>query len=506
MDSKEFREFGKATVDFIADYIENIRERSALPNVEKGYLHKLLPGEVPKDGQNWKDVLADVENTILPGLTHWQSPKFNAYFPTASSYPSIVGEMLSAAFGCMGFSWIASPACTELEVLTLNWLGQLIGLPSEFLSSSGGPGGGVIQGSASEATLVAILVSKEKVLKEIKAQNPDIDEDVLQGKLVAYSSDESNSSVEKAGKLASVKLRLLKTDREGRLRGSVLLEAIKKDKSAGLIPFCVITTLGTTGTCAIDPLNEIGPICHKENIWLHIDAAYAGAAAICPEYRYIMDGVRYGDSFDINAHKWLLVNFDCSVMWLKNTKYLIEAFNVDRLYLKHESHQENKNAPDFRHWQIPLGRRFRSLKLWMTLRIYGVNGLQKHIRNHCQLAKYFETLVKNDHRFELVIPATFGLVGFRIKGDNGLSQKLLEKLTSSKQLYLVATNVNDKFVLRYVICSRLMDQNDVNFAWEQITGKTSELIHERYTMNSKQMSVCPKKEFACENNNVRIVN
>ncbi|XP_066152732.1 aromatic-L-amino-acid decarboxylase-like [Euwallacea fornicatus] len=472
MDAEQFREFGKAAVDYIADYFETIRDRPVLSTVQPGYLGDLLPKDPPQTGESWRDVLQDVDRIIMPGITHWHSPNFHAYYPTAQSFPSIVGELMSAGFGVVGLSWIASPANTELEVVMMNWLGRMLGLPEEFLNCSEGPGGGIIQGSASEATYVALLAAKEKKVKDLREINPQLTEAEVKGKLIAYSSDQSNSSVEKAGLLGSMTMRLLPTNNNGELNGAVLQEAINKDREAGLIPCYCVANLGTTPTCAFDKLDELGPICNKEGIWLHVDAAYAGSAFICPEYRHLMKGVEFADSFDFNPHKWMLVNFDCSAMWIKDAKYLVEAFNVDRIYLKD---QHKGLAPEYRHWQISLGRRFRALKLWFVLRIYGIEGIQRHIKNQIALADYFADIVGADNRFE-VCTCRMGLVTFRLKGDNSLSQRLLEKISEKKTQFLIAGHLHSTYVIRYAICSRLTEKTDVDFSWKEIREAAEDIV------------------------------
>lgn len=266
-------------------------------------------------------------------------------------------------------------------------------------------------------------------------------------------------------------MRLLPADKQGRLTASVLLDAIEKDKTQGLIPCYVVACLGTTPTCAFDDLTELGPLCNREKIWLHVDAAYAGTAFACPEYRYLMKGVEYSDSFNFNPHKWMLVNFDCSAMWVKDAKYLVEAFNVERIYLK-DSHKGL--APEYRHWQISLGRRFRALKLWFVLRIYGVEGIQKHVRHQISLARHFESFVRNDKRFELCT-SSMGLVCFRLKGDDVLTQTLLEKIQQRKSIYIIAGHFHYKFVIRFAICSRFTEKSDVDYAWQEILSQTEEI-------------------------------
>nr|CAD7462609.1 unnamed protein product [Timema tahoe] len=392
---------------------------------------------------------------------------------------------------------MASPACTELEVAMMDWLGKMLDLPQQFLNSSEGPGGGVIQGSASEATLVGLLAAKERTVRRLRASNPDWDEGAIKARLVAYTSDQSNSSVEKAGLLGSMPMRLLTSDNKGRLRASTLEEAMKQDIEAGLIPCYVVATLGTTGTCAFDPLEELGTVCNKQRVWLHVDAAYAGAAFICPEYRYLMAGVDKADSFNFNPHKWMLVNFDCSALWVKDASYLVEAFNVERIYLKHN---QQGLAPDYRHWQIPLGRRFRALKLWFVLRLYGVEGLQKHIREPGVFGAYvrrprgFRPRLRAGHGGQhgprllqtqvplslasVISPSVCHLRSVLLQGEDAVSKRLLERLTARGKVYMIPATVRELFVLRFVVCSRLTESRDVRFAWDEVKTVADEVLGE----------------------------
>ncbi|XP_063932134.1 3,4-dihydroxyphenylacetaldehyde synthase 2-like isoform X1 [Zophobas morio] len=494
MDSKQFREFAKAAVDYIADYIDSVEDRPVLSGVSPNYLSELIPDEPPQTGEAWQEVLQDVDRIIMPGLTHWMSPHFHAYYPTACSFPAIVGELMSAGFGCVGLSWVASPAYTELEVVMMNWLGKLLNLPEEFLNCSEGPGGGVIQGSASEVTFVALLTAKEKKVADIRSVHPEISEAEIKGKLVAYSSNQSNSSVEKAGLLGSMTMRLLPVDDKGQLRGGTLLEAIRKDKEQGLIPCYVVANLGTTPTCAFDKLEELGPICRDEEIWLHVDAAYAGTAFICPEYRHLMKGIDYADSFNFNPHKWMLVNFDCSALWMRNAKHLVEAFNVERIYLKD---QHKGLAPEYRHWQIALGRRFRALKLWFVLRIYGVEGIQKHVRGQIALAKFFEDLVCADPRFE-VCTSNMGLVCFKLKGDESLTIKLLEEVQKRKNIFVNTGHFQGRHVIRFAICSRLTERRHVEFAWNEFCSVANILEGRKMETMDKPMPTIEIANMSCQ--------
>uniref|UniRef100_A0A8C7DAT2 Aromatic-L-amino-acid decarboxylase n=1 Tax=Oncorhynchus kisutch TaxID=8019 RepID=A0A8C7DAT2_ONCKI len=342
MDTTEFRRRGKEMVDLIADYLENIEQRTVYPDVEPGYLRSLIPEEAPEEPDTYEDVVKDIERVIMPGVTHWHSPYFYAYFPTANSFPAMLADMLSGAIGCIGFSWAASPACTELETVMMDWLGKMLKLPEDFIAGTHGQGGGVIQGTASEATLVALLAARCRAVRMILASDPQRPETGITSKLVAYSSDQAHCSVERAGMIAGVRMKKIPTEQSDKyaVQGETLRRMIQEDKAAGLIPFYFCATLGTTPSCAFDHITELGPICNAEKIWMHIDAAYAGSSFICPEFRPLLNGIEFADSFNFNAHKWLLVNFDCSTMWVKKRSDLIGAFEMDPLYLKHD-HQES---------------------------------------------------------------------------------------------------------------------------------------------------------------------
>ncbi|XP_054141039.1 aromatic-L-amino-acid decarboxylase isoform X3 [Melozone crissalis] len=427
MDAAEFRKRGKEMVDYVADYLEKIEKRQVFPDVEPGYLRPLIADCAPQDPESFEDVFKDIEKIIMPGVTHWHSPYFFAYFPSASSFPALLADMLCGGIGCVGFSWAASPACTELETVMLDWLGKMVNLPKEFLAEKDGQGGGVIQGSASEATLIALLAARTKIIRQVQSEKPELTEADIMGRLVAYASDQ----------------------------------------------FCA--TLGTTSCCSFDKLLELGPICNKENIWMHIDAAYAGSAFICPEFRHLLNGVEFADSFNFNPHKWLLVNFDCSAMWVKKRSDLIGAFKLEPLYLQHH-HQESGLVTDYRHWQIPLGRRFRSLKLWFVLRMYGVKGLQEHIRKHIRLSHQFEHLVLQDERFEICAEVVLGLVCFRLKGSNELNEALLKSINDAKKIHLVPCHLREKFVLRFAVCSRTVESTHIKFAWQHISQLATDLL------------------------------
>nr|XP_002731843.1 PREDICTED: aromatic-L-amino-acid decarboxylase-like [Saccoglossus kowalevskii] len=475
MNATEFKRHGKEMVDYIIHYLQTVEHRRVTPDVKPGYMRKLLPSKAPEKPERWESIFSDIERVIMPGITHWQHPRFHAYFPAGNAYPSILGDMLSDAIGCIGFSWAASPACTELETIVLDWVGRMIGLPRHLLSlSDGARGGGVIQGSASECILVSLLAARTEAMRKLKCLHPDIDEYVLLSKLVAYCSTQTHSSAEKAGRIAYVRMRLLPTDDKGSLRGKTVDEAMKRDKKNGLIPIYVCGTLGTTASCAFDNLKEIGYVCIKNNTWFHVDAAYAGSAFICPEFRYLLEGIEYVTSLNINPNKWMLVNFDCSLMWIKDRSLLINAFDVDPVYLRHENAGV---AIDYRHWGIPLSRRFRSLKIWFVVRSYGVDGLRKYIRNHVKLAKKFEALVLTDSRFEVIGDVVMGLVCFRLKGRNALTENLVKTINASGRIHITPASLGDMYIIRFALCHEHACEADVVIAWKIIVEITDDLLN-----------------------------
>ncbi|CAL1357102.1 unnamed protein product [Linum trigynum] len=479
MDSEQLREYGHQMVDFIADYYKNIENFPVLSQVEPGYLRKLLPDAAPNQPESLQNVLDDVQSKILPGVTHWQSPNFYAYYPSNSSVAGFLGEMLSAAINMVGFSWITSPAATELEMIVLDWLGKLLKLPQEFLSP--GHGGGVIQGTASEAVLVVLLAARDKTLRRVGKS--------ALGKLVVYGSDQTHSALQKACQIGGIhpeNCRLLKTDSSTNyaLPPEIVSEAISHDISIGLIPFFLCGTVGTTSSATVDPLYSLGKIAKSNDMWFHVDAAYAGSACICPEYRKYLDGVEEADSFNMNAHKWFLTNFDCSTLWVKDRNALIQSLSTNPEFLKNKASQANL-VVDYKDWQIPLGRRFRSLKLWMVLRLYGVENLQHYLRNHIELAKYFEECVGQDSRFEVVAPRLFALVCFRLLppvGDNEvcrsnkLNQVLLEAVNSTGKLFISHTALSGMYTLRFAVGAPLTERRHIAAAWKVLQDEASTLL------------------------------
>ncbi|XP_061180734.1 histidine decarboxylase-like [Saccostrea echinata] len=476
MDFEEYRLRGKEMVDFIAEYLKTIRSRRVFPDVSPGYMRTLVPEAAPEEGEKWEDIFRDIERVIMPGVTHWQSPYMHAYFPALNSFPSLLGDMLADAIGCLGFTWASSPACTELETIVMDWLGKMIGLPSEFLhSNKQSRGGGVIQLTASDCTFITMLAARTEAFQNYRKIDPNIDEAEINARLVAYCSDQAHSSVEKAGLISLVKMRYLSTDDELSLRGHTLQDAIARDKEDGLIPFYVCATLGTTGACAFDNIKELGEICEKEGLWMHIDAAYAGTAFICPEYRSYMEGIELASSFAFNPSKWMMVHFDCSAMWVKDCRALHRTFNVDPLYLKHEN---SGAAIDYMHWQIPLSRRFRALKLWFVIRSFGIEGLQKHIREGVRLATKFENLVRKDQRFEIPAARTLGMVVFRLWGENEMTETLLKRLNKSGKVHMVPASLKGKYVIRFTVTSQYTTDQDIERDWKIISDTTTKVLQD----------------------------
>ncbi|HEX3321265.1 MAG TPA: pyridoxal-dependent decarboxylase [Terriglobales bacterium] len=462
MSPAEFRRHGHEVIDWIADYYERIEEFPVLSRVPPGEIRAKLPARAPEKGEPFDGLLADMETVILPGVTHWQSPNFYAYFTCNASGPSILGDLLSSGLGVQGMLWATSPACTELETHVLDWLVPMLGLPDKFLSSS--TGGGVIQDTASSSTLCALLCARERATQFASNQKG------CEGRLVVYASTQTHSSLEKAAKIAGLgadNVRLIEVDSSFAMRPDALARQIDQDRAAGLIPVMVCATVGTTSSNAIDPVTEIAHICRAHQLWLHVDAAMSGTAALCPEFRYIHAGVEYADSYCFNPHKWMFTNFDCDVFYVADRKHLIQTLSVLPEYLKNRA-TESGAVIDYRDWQIPLGRRFRSLKLWFVIRHYGVEGLQHHVREHVRLAQDFKKWVEADARFEVVAPAPLNLVCFRVKGDDEANQQLMDRLNRSGDLYLTHTKLDGRLTLRLCVAQTNTEERHVRRAWERI--------------------------------------
>ena len=462
MTADEFRRHGHAVVDWIADYYSRIESYPVLSQAKPGQIRASLPVAAPNRGESFETILGDVEKLILPGVTHWQSPNFFAYFPCNASGTAILGDLLSSGLGVQGMLWATSPACTELETHVLDWLVPMLGLPEKFLSTR--TGGGVIQDTASSSSLCALLAGRER------ATNYASNTKGCDGKLVAYCSTQTHSSVEKAAKIAGLgaaNLRAIGIDENFAMRADELARQIAQDKANGLTPCFVCATVGTTSSNAIDPVPEIAKICREHGVWLHVDAAMSGTAALCPEFRHIHRGVEFADSYCFNPHKWMFTNFDCDVFYVADRKALIQTLSVLPEYLRNQA-TESGAVIDYRDWQIPLGRRFRALKLWFVLRHYGVEGLQHHVRQHIALAQEFANCVRADSRFELAAPAPLNLVCFRLKAGDVANQSLMDRLNRSGDLYLTHTKLNDKFTLRMSVGGTNTQRRHVERAWKRI--------------------------------------
>ncbi|TGZ60847.1 hypothetical protein CRM22_008313 [Opisthorchis felineus] len=471
---KEFREQGCRMVNYIVDYLENADKLRVFPTVEPGYLASLIPKEAPEETEPWSKIMEDVERVIMPGITHWQHPRFHAYFPSGSSCPSMCADILTNGFACIGFTWASSPAYTELEIVMMDWLAKLLQLPEYFLS--GGDGGGVIQGSCSEATLVSLCGARNRAINRYQKEHPGATVYEAASKLVGYYSDQAHCSVERSGLISMLRLRPIRTTVSRQLNASDLEASIKEDVSNGFVPFFCVAALGTTGCCAFDNMKEIGPICEKYDIWLHVDAAYAGSVFICPEFRPLLDGIEYAMSFVFNPHKWLLTNFDCSCVWFKKTEWIVKSFCVNPTYLRYK---DEGRMPDLRHWQIPFGRKFRSLKLWFVMRRFGVHGLQQYIRNHIDLAHKFERLMLSDQRFEIVHKVTMGLVCFRIKEDNELTRKLYHDIEADGRIHLTPSEFHhpeEVYFIRFAVCHPVAEEAHINYAFQVVQEMTDQLL------------------------------
>lgn len=460
----EFRAEAHRMADRMADYFEQIEQYPVKSQVKPGEILGQLPSTAPDQPESMAQIMSDFERVIFPGITHWQHPGFFAFFPANSSYPSVLAEMLTATLGQQGMIWETSPAAAELEERVMEWLKQMCGLPANWT--------GVIQDTASASTLAALLTAREKAtgfrINEQGFSNRD--------KLRVYCSTETHSSIEKAVKIAGIgRNNLVKVvvDTNFAMQPSALRDAIENDLQAGFQPLCVIATIGTTGSTAVDPVREIGEICQKHNIWFHVDAAYAGTALLLPEMRHFAGGLELADSYVFNPHKWMFTNFDCSAYFVRDPEMLIRTFEILPEYLKTTT---RGNVNDYRDWGVALGRRFRALKLWFVIRSFGIDGIRQKVRLHLQLAQWLANEINQHNDFELLAPVHFSLVCFRylppsIKDEsqiNEVNEQLLHSLNSSGKLYMTHTKLHGKYTLRMVVAQTNVEKHHVQNAWKLI--------------------------------------
>ncbi|XP_027339554.1 tyrosine/DOPA decarboxylase 2-like [Abrus precatorius] len=498
LDPKEFRRQGHMMIDFLADYYENVGNYPVLSQVEPGYLTKLLPTFAPLNPEPIETILQDMHQHIIPGITHWQSPKYFAYFPCSGSTAGFVGEMLSTGLNVVGFNWVSSPAATELESTVMDWLGQVLKLPKAFLFS--GSGGGVLLGTTCEAILVTLVAARDKMLQQIGRENI--------GKLVVYGSDQTHCAVQKAAHIIGIhpkNFRVIKSMRSTSftLLPQSLLSTIQTDVRDGLVPCYLCVTVGTTSTTAIDPLGPLCKVSKEYGMWVHVDAAYAGSACICPEFRHLIDGVEDANSFSLNAHKWFLTNIDCCCLWVKDPASLIKSLSTHSVYLENSA-SDSKQVVDYKDWQVTLSRRFRALKVWLVLRSYGVANLRNFLRNHVEMAKTFEGLVKQDKRFEIFVPRMLAVVCFRLSpskvanigngnvqnGDlkiedvaNEINRRLLDSINGSGTVYMTHAVVGGAFVIRCAIGATLTEKTHVFMAWKVVQEHANAILNYGIKLN-----------------------
>lgn len=469
----DFRTHGHQLIDWVADYFENIQTYPVQSQVAPGDILQQLPAAAPAHGEDFDRIFEDFQKIIMPGITHWQHPGWHGYFTANNSYPSVLAELLTAALGAQCMSWSTSPAATELEQRVMEWLRDMTGLPRHF--------SGVIQDSASTATLVSLLTAREtKTNYAINAGGFQ-----SQPSFTLYCSEQAHSSIERAVKIAGFgreSLRKIAVDENFALLPTALDEAIISDLSAGHVPLAVIAAIGTTGSTAVDPLKEIGTICQKHNLWLHVDAAWAGSVMVLPELRYMIDGVEMTDSYVFNPHKWMFTNFDASAYFVADKAALIRTFEILPEYLKTK---EGDTVNNYRDWGIQLGRRFRALKLWFVIRSYGVDALRQTIGNHIRWATDFGRWVDEDAQWELLAPAPLATACFRYnphRSDdeaalNKLNQRLLESVNRSGMIFISHTTLGTKYTLRMVVGQTHTQQHHVALAWEVIKTTARKLEH-----------------------------
>ena len=521
MTGQQFQDAAASSAREIEQYYSTIDGRSVLPSITPGYLQKLLPSSPPKNGEAWSDIEKDIEQKIMPGVTHWQHPKFMAFFPATATYPSMLGEMWSAALCAPAFNWICSPVVTELETIVMDWFAQILNLPAAFLSK--GEGGGVIQLSASDTILTVMVAARERYIRrQLQREGVTDPEDIedrsceIRGKLVALGSDQAHSSTKKAATVAGTRFRTIPAhpvDSYG-MGGPELRKKIEELQAKGLHPYYLTTTLGTTNTCAVDDFDSIAEVAKDyPDIWIHCDAAYAGNALILPEYQHISQQMSFVDSFNLNMHKWLLVNFDASCMYVQKRRDLTDTLSITPEYLRNQF-TDSGLVTDYRDWQIPLGRRFRSLKIWFVIRTWGVEGLRKYVQHGINLGNLFAHLVRSrSDLFSILTPPRFALTVFTVnaytghrpplesnaegadprpdqdrqiplepqvsdeemKEANEVTKEVFEVIDQQKEFFLTSTVVGGLYAIRVISANPLAEEKYVREVFDVLV-RTAEAI------------------------------
>jgi len=495
MTPEQFRQHGHEVVDWIADYWTRLGEFPVRSQVSPGDVRATLPATAPEQGEPFSAVLADLDRVVLPGITHWQHPGFLGYFPANTSGPSVLGDLVSAGLGVQGMSWVTSPAATELEQHVLDWFADLLGLPESFRST--GTGGGVVQDSSSGANLVALLAALHRASKGATVRGG-----VRPEEYTVYVSAQTHSSMEKAARIAGLgtdAIRVVEVDADLAMSPRALAQRLERDVAGGFTPVLVCATVGTTSTTAIDPLAALGPICQQHGVWLHVDAAYAGVSAVVPELRELQAGVEWADSYTTDAHKWLLTGFDATLFWVADRAALTGALAILPEYLRNAA-TDSGGVVDYRDWQIPLGRRFRALKLWFVLRWYGAEGLREHIRSSVALAQQLAGWADADERFDVAAPHPLSLVCLRPRWAPDVdadvaTMTLLDRLNDGGEVFLTHTTIDGSAVLRVAIGAPTTTQEHVQRAWA-LLGEAHDWLARDFAEQARERREAEQRERA----------
>ena len=457
MSPGEFRRHGHAVVEWVAEYMERVGELPVVSPARPGEVRAKLPAAAPEEPEPFDALLRDLDDVVLPGITHWQSPGWFAYFPANSSPPSVLAELAAAGLGAQGMLWATSPALTEIESAVLDWLVDLLGLPPAWRTDVG-PGGGVIQVSASDSTHVVHVVARDRAVRAGATTDA----------LVAYGSAQAHSSVERGARVAGFRhVRLVEVDERLALRPDALAAALAEDRGRGLSPTIVTSAIGTTGTGAVDPIAAVADLAQEHGLWHHVDAAWAGSAMLCEEHRHHQGGAERADSYTFNPHKWLFTNFDCNVLWVADRAPLVQALSILPPYLRNAA-SESGAVIDYRDWHVPLGRPFRALKLWWVLRSYGARGLRHHVREHVALAQELGRRIDAHPALERVAPVSFALVCFRHRGGSAATDALAAAVNAVPSLHVTPSALDGESFIRVSVGQTQTTREDVDRLWAAV--------------------------------------